>query len=264
MSSKNPIRNVTGDKRREIIYALKEATTKTGHNLWQTFQHFIEVNALAIREQTPITDEQRKQVAERYAAIEAQYTPEAFHEIARALLLTASALKSEPGDVLGDCFMGMDLGSSWAGQFFTPFDVAMLSAALVGTPEIIKEHIARDEVYTLHDPAIGAGSMPIACIELLKQQGIDYRSHLLIHGIDIDIKCVHMAFIQFSLLGAPAIIVHGNSLSLDVWDTWFTPAFYPLAIAREKRGESVIDMAAHAQKNSPQLVLFPNDERIAS
>ena len=33
-----------------------------------------------------------------------------------------------------------------------------------------------------------------------------------------------MAFLQLSLLHIPAIVVHGNSLSMEVWGHWFTPA----------------------------------------
>jgi hypothetical protein len=37
-------------------------------------------------------------------------------------------------------------------------------------------------------------------------------------------RCVHMAYVQLSLLGIPAVVVHGNALSLDVWGVWYTPA----------------------------------------
>ena len=33
-----------------------------------------------------------------------------------------------------------------------------------------------------------------------------------------------MAYIHFSLLHIPAIVVHGNSLTLEEWDHWATPA----------------------------------------
>lgn len=33
-----------------------------------------------------------------------------------------------------------------------------------------------------------------------------------------------MAYVQLSLLGIPAVVVHGNALSLDVWGVWYTPA----------------------------------------
>ncbi|MGF6472662.1 hypothetical protein [Paraburkholderia youngii] len=42
--------------------------------------------------------------------------------------------------------------------------------------------------------------------------------------IDIDPCCVHMAYVQLSLLHIPATVVHGNALSMEVWGTWHTPA----------------------------------------
>lgn len=42
---------------------------------------------------------------------------------------------------------------------------------------------------------------------------------------DIDIKCVYMAYIQLSLYGIPAVVVHGNSLTVEEWSKWYTPIY---------------------------------------
>ena len=34
-----------------------------------------------------------------------------------------------------------------------------------------------------------------------------------------------MAYLQLSLFGIPAIIVHGNSLTVEQWSVWKTPAY---------------------------------------
>lgn len=44
-------------------------------------------------------------------------------------------------------------------------------------------------------------------------------------GTDIDERCVAMSYIQCSLLGIPAIITHGNALTLECWSEWETPAY---------------------------------------
>ena len=41
---------------------------------------------------------------------------------------------------------------------------------------------------------------------------------------DIDSRCVHMTFIQMALLHIPGIVVHGNGLSQEHWNIWYTPA----------------------------------------
>jgi hypothetical protein len=43
-------------------------------------------------------------------------------------------------------------------------------------------------------------------------------------AVDVDPKCVHMSYLQFSLLHIPAVIIHGNSLSLEEFGRWYTPA----------------------------------------
>ena len=45
---------------------------------------------------------------------------------------------------------------------------------------------------------------------------------------DIDIRCVWMAYIQLSLYGIPAVVIHGNTLTMETWSQWYTPcAAYP-------------------------------------
>lgn len=45
-------------------------------------------------------------------------------------------------------------------------------------------------------------------------QGVNYQqTHVTAVGVDI--RAVHMAYLQLSLLHVPAIIIHGNSLSLE-------------------------------------------------
>jgi hypothetical protein len=66
--------------------------------------------------------------------------------------------------------------------------------------------------------------MVIALSQALKDEGVNYQQHLHVTAIDVDAKCVHMAYLQMSLLHIPAIIVHGNSLSGEEFSRWFTPA----------------------------------------
>ena len=41
---------------------------------------------------------------------------------------------------------------------------------------------------------------------------------------DIDLTAVHMAYIQFSLLHIPAVVIHGNSLANETRSIWRTLA----------------------------------------
>jgi hypothetical protein len=58
----------------------------------------------------------------------------------------------------------------------------------------------------------------------MKALDVNYQQHLYVTAVDVDVKCVHMAYLQFSLLPIPAIVVHGNSLTLEEFSRWYTPA----------------------------------------
>ena len=48
----------------------------------------------------------------------------------------------------------------------------------------------------------------------LMSAGINYQRALHVTATDVDLKCVHMGYVQFALLGIPAVVLHGNSISL--------------------------------------------------
>jgi hypothetical protein len=66
--------------------------------------------------------------------------------------------------------------------------------------------------------------MVVATAQAMHQAGLNYPETLHATCVDIDPRCVHMAYVQLSLMGIPAVVVHGNALSLEVWSVWYTPA----------------------------------------
>lgn len=125
-------------------------------------------------------------------------------------------------DCLGSLFMSLDLGNAGTGQFFTPYEVSRLMAGMIlgGAREVVE----RQGFFTLMEPAVGAGGMVIAAADALAEKGINYQQSMHVTAIDIDPTAVHMAYLQCSLLHIPAIIIHGNSLGMQEWDHWVTPA----------------------------------------
>ena len=52
---------------------------------------------------------------------------------------------------------------------------------------------------------------------------------MLVHATDVSELCFHMTYLQLSLRGIPALVTHGNSLTLETFArawTWPTVAFY--------------------------------------
>jgi len=124
-------------------------------------------------------------------------------------------------DVLGAIYMMLDLGNDRSGQFFTPAEISKLMARLlVGDGSDVRER----GFLRLNEPACGAGGMVIAYADALQSAGLNYQDSMHAICVDVDAKCVYMTFLQLALLHIPAIVVHGNALSMEQWSHWYTPA----------------------------------------
>lgn len=183
----------------------------------------MEMSAIALAR----LDRQQFDVREkRYLQVVAGYEREELEQLVEAFsLMVATYERDWPfggGDVLGQIYMGLDLGNAQAGQFFTPFEVSQLMAemTMTGAPAIIAEQ----GFVRVCEPAVGAGGMILAVASVLHSQSINYQQCMHVVAIDIDIRCVHMAFIQMALAHIPAVVIHGNALSNEQHGHWYTPA----------------------------------------
>ena len=162
---------------------------------------------------------------ERYLQIVKSYERAEVEIFPRILSEVVLALEGHFGDVLGRTYHDLELHNKWAGQFFSPDAICQMMAAMtVGDSGDIRERIARRGFITAQEPAVGSGAMVIALAKAMHDAGINYQEHLHVTAIDVDPKCVHMAYVQFTLLHIPAIVIHGNALSLEEYGRWHTPA----------------------------------------
>lgn len=142
-------------------------------------------------------------------------------------------------DILGDIYHELRLNNEWNGQFFTPNHICRLMAQLanVDVPE------DKEGPITINEPACGSGTMVIGAVWAMQRKGIDYRRKSFFVAQDIDIRCVWMAYIQLSLYGIPAVVIHGNTLTMETWSQWYTPcAAVPFAdIEQESSNTHRID-----------------------
>ncbi|WP_257807073.1 N-6 DNA methylase [Burkholderia glumae] len=194
------------------------------HRLDQVFSDFVECAALALSNRADLSQFDAREA--RYLEVIKPYQADelrAFSEMLANLMLAFLDLSKmgEFADVLGSLYMRLELGNDRAGQFFTPYNVSrMMGQMQVGDGTDIR---ARDFV-TVSDPACGAGGMIIAFADAAKSAGLDYRRCMHATCVDIDVRCVHMTYVQLSLLDIPAIVIHGNSLIDERRSVWLTPA----------------------------------------
>jgi hypothetical protein len=90
----------------------------------------------------------------------------------------------------------------------------------------VVEKLKRELFVTIADPCIGAGALLIAATQELRDLGINYSERILFEAVDVDEVAFYMAYLQISLCGMAARVIHGNSLSLQKFRTWYTPVFF--------------------------------------
>lgn len=208
----------TADARRQFVSVFMD----TARNLrrWEVFSDFItlaasELDMARIRTQENIA---------RSREICAKYSESDISNLHALFSLMVCALEAKFHDFLGAIYMELELADDRNGQYFTPYHVQSLLAKLL-RPEV-EQTIRREGFVTVSDPASGAAGMIIAYAENLLEAGYNPSEHMFCSCIDIDPIAADMAFIQLSLLGIPAEVVTGNTLSMKLNRVRYTPVYY--------------------------------------
>ena len=126
-------------------------------------------------------------------------------------------------DVLGVLYHELELHNKYKGQFFTPQHICNMMGKIV-FDEDDKSILDKGYISAL-EPGCGSGAMILGFAQALTDSGYNHSQQLYVSAVDIDLKCVYMCFIQLSLYGIPAVVTHGNSLTLEKWSNWYTPAY---------------------------------------
>src|SRR5690625_356506 len=200
---------------------IDDVRAETGQRTWEVFSDWIECAAISLSSPFPHRD--RAEREKRFARHQEQYGPGSMKRFAQLLGHLTMWLEAERTDALGELFMSLDLGNDHAGQFFTPFEVSRLLVSLTINDTDLSERVQERGFITANDPAVGAGGMLIAFAERMRSTGLNPQTQLHVTGTAVDVTCVHMSHVQLTLLGVPAVIVHGNTLTLEERSHWFTP-----------------------------------------
>jgi len=244
---------------------LKLLNQISSHDFYTVMRDFFLVSAISIRNAVDHGPEHAK-FEKRYQDIIACYKKPELDIFAKAFGLMQGEYNRmlngdrQYTDLCGELYMLSYTSSSKAGQFFTPYCASKLCADGCITEEAVKAKLGNDPdaVITIMEPSCGAGGMLIAAAERLAELKVNYAWNALAYATDIDERCVAMSYIQCSLLGIPAIITHGNALTLEVWAEWHTPAyifnylhFKNRIPNHEKIQETLKKQGGNAGKNSP-------------
>jgi type I restriction-modification system DNA methylase subunit len=235
----------------EFCKTIKGITGK--HTIYAVWSDFLECSAVSLHNSLHKTDELEKQ----YQEIMSKYTMDEMVQMSKLLGLVVLALEERFRDFLGEVFHKLELHQKFKGQFFTPYHVCKMMAKIV-----IDEDAKNGKLVLLNDPCVGSGSMIIAYCEELLELGVNFQQNLEVVATDIDRNCYCMAFIQLSLIGVPAKIHWGNSLSLETWETRKTMFWYSKPFQTRKRAHHILKLFKEIDRETPPTVKIEPKEEI--
>jgi type I restriction-modification system DNA methylase subunit len=182
-------------------------------------------------------------IEEEYLAVAKNYTKEELEQHAHLLAITVEALENTEQDFLGEVFTTANLTNSRSGQFFTPYHVSQMMADMA----MEEKDFPQNRVCRVNDPCCGAGGMLIAGAMVMKNRGFDYQHDAFFVGHDIDHRCARMTFIQLSLLAVPALVVCGNTLTMDIYWQREAIGYHLAGMDFRLRAEEMLDFIANAE-----------------
>ncbi|MBB1597447.1 N-6 DNA methylase [Achromobacter sp. UMC46] len=210
---------------KEIVSLIRQVARTRGID--RVWSDWVEICAIALARADLAQREAREQ---RYLQVVAQYERAELDRLVQAFshLVMAYEVRVQAadfGDVLGSTFMMLDMGNAGAGQFFTPYEVSRLMGnMMMGNNQDLVDKTSAQGFVRVLEPACGAGGMLIAAAHAMHDAQLNYQQCMHATAIDIDQRCVHMTFVQLALLHVPAVVIHGNGLTGECREQWFTPA----------------------------------------
>lgn len=237
------------------------------HDAYRLFADFCELAALSLANAVDLAQREGREA--RYLEIVKGYTREEMELFPRVLAEVTLGLEQGATDLLGAVFHDLELHNKYQGQFFTPFEVCRMMASMtIGSEAKLRQLIEQRGYVTACEPACGAGAMVIALAEGMRELGINYQRHLHVTAVDVDRKAAHMAYIQFSLLHIPAVVVVGNSLTLEEREHWYTPAHvlggWTGRLQRARAAETITEAAAVEVMAAPAITAVASPETAAA
>ena len=191
----------------------------------EVYRDFIAYCALAISIPTdPVHREMREK---QLTALEAKYSQSEHKAFASTLkrmteVVSQNIERGVFNDVLSLAYFELSAHNKHLKQEFTPPDISRLMAALMWKDP---DRLPNKGYITLSDPTCGGGMLPLMAAERLCQKGFNPSKDLVVQAVDVDLTCVQMTYIHLSLYGIPAVIIHGDCLTLKEYDRWYTPVY---------------------------------------
>lgn len=213
------------DHYKELTNLLRRAASSL--SVYKVFSDFLEMSAIAISNSIDFLHRDKRE--ERYLQIINSYDKKHqqlfqlmfFHFID---MLEEKTRTTGPEDILGSIFHEFEMHYERKGQFFTPQHISD-AMALMTFGDKTQESIEKNGFIHVYEPTVGSGVMLTSLCKAMQKEKLNYCTQLVATAVDIDLSCVHMTYLQLSLYGIPAVVIHGNSLTDEEWSRWYTPIY---------------------------------------
>jgi hypothetical protein len=208
--------------RKELLRMIQQLGAK--YSTWNVFEDFLAMSSISFSNAVDWAHREEREA--QYMEIVGRYEKaelDLFPQMLAYLVEEMERYAEDPTDVLGAIFHELELHNKYKGQFFTPQNVSDMMGAMTISED--DKSIAENGYINLCEPCAGSGAMILGFAKAMKKYGHDFNRQLVVSATDVDLKCVYMTYLQLSLYGIPAVVIHGNSLSLQEWSRWYTPVY---------------------------------------
>lgn len=246
----------TPDNCKGIIDGLKSLGTK--HSIWNVFEDWLQVCSISISNTVDWIHQAERE--EQYLETINKYTPEEQKILTKTFAELIDALQKEattsgPCDLLGKVFHSLELHNKYRGQFFTPFHICeFMGRAVLGNigedGNAAQDSLTQKGYVSVCEPCVGSGGLVLGFAKAMHTNKLNYSNQMVAYCCDIDIKCVYMAYLQLSLYGIPAVIIHGNTLTDEEWSRWYTPVYMVNGWAMRENTEDLLQSIGRAAENN--------------
>lgn len=229
----------------EFIKTLRKAGSHRSER--EAFDAFLEFGYCAFAQMdATATPERREKLEARYMDEVGRWKVETVREVFPHLL-AMTMTNCVHGDFLGQVAAETGALSASLGQFFTPWEICRLMAEMTGVCSPDHEAIKDRGFISLQEPAAGSGAMVLAHAHVAREKGLDVSTQLYVHATDLSSVAFRACYIQLSCAGIPAKVVHGNTLSNEVFETAHTPIFSHWYMAEQRRRQARSRQSAAVQ-----------------
>lgn len=207
---------------KDIISELQNIAN-SGFNVKEVFRSFMEVSAISIYNSLA----KDPKLEEQYMDNVKKYGKENMHHFAKCFAILVELLEKDYQDYLGQISGELSTLDGTKGQCFTPLYMAEFIAKTTlsnnSTEKILKNP---NRYLKVLEPSAGTGVFLVAIARTMMESKSNFQEKLWVVAWELDQSIFYGLYMQASIMGFSASIIHGNTLLEEKYKEWVTPIGY--------------------------------------